>query len=578
MITAVSAADIRLSASIDKNKGTVEDTFLLTITVSGTRSASRPVVPPVDGLNIQYTGSSSQVKIINSSMTSSVSYNFVIFPVRVGDFTIGPAYMDHSGKRIKTQPVKIKVVSPKEQYHEDEALFFKAQISNPNPYYNQQIIYTLLFGRRVEIAGAKLDDVQFKDFWVEELDKQNQYYQVIGGEKYKITEVKMALFPSKEGKLTIEPAALRCEVVVKSSRRRPHLFNDFFDDPFFSRKRTTVKILRSNPLEINVKPLPEIGKPQDFYPLVGKIKLNTDISKTNLKQGESTTITLEIIGDANIRDARLSLPDNLDNFKIYDDKPIVNILEKENIVIGQKTFKKAIVPQASGSINLPDFKVAYFDPQDKKYKFAKTPAIKLNVTKSKEEEKLHSIGLSAGPAVEKENIKVLAHDIIPIYTELNALEDQSVKGRESILYVVLFLAPGILFLIVCSLKWYKGKQVAQSDLLRRKNAYKNAVKSFKGLDLLLKDNKCAEFYAQLANITKQYLGDKLGLAGMSLTPQEIQAKLKAANLPQDIISNIGKLMQECEFCQFASNKSNQNECKTVYKNMSNLLKQLDNLL
>ncbi len=576
----VQAAQVRLTTSLDKTEATTEDTIILTVAVEGTRSTPRPVLPAVDGLNIQYSGSSSEFRIVNGASSSRITYSYIILPLREGNFSVGQAYIDYEGQRIKSQPVQFKILSAREQPQEAKTLFLEADVSNKTPYYNEQILYTLQFGRMVDVANANLDAADFKDFWTEELGDQQQFKRVVGGHTYLITEIKKALFPAKTGKLIIEPATISCQVILKSKRRRSpfgnRMFDDFFSDSPFSH-RTKTKILRSQPIEINVKPLPEAGKPAHFYPLVGQLALKTDNSKQTLQVGDSTTLTLEVTGNVNIRDAQLTAPANLTDFKIYDDKPSINILKQGDTIIGQKIFKKALVPQKSGGLAIPSFKIPYFDPKSASYKIAKSKAIKLQISPATERETLHEAMLP-GDVSRKKAIKILGRDILPIYTRANAIEDSRLKSGDYLIYILAFIFPGFMYLTLFSVNMRKEKHEKDTSILRKKNAHKKALSSLEAASAALKKGDQPEFYAEVSRTLKEYLGDKLNLSGAALTPQEVEAKLDAAGLKGELIEQLKKLLEQCESCQFGSVSTKQTECHAVYKDTKHILKKLEKLL
>jgi len=70
------------------------------------------------------------------------------------------------------------------------------------------------------------------------------------------------------------------------------------------------KNLVTNPLVINVKPLPA-NKPESFANAVGTFSLKSSINTTNAKANEALKLTLEISGTGNmklIRNPEVSFP------------------------------------------------------------------------------------------------------------------------------------------------------------------------------------------------------------------------------------------------------------------------------
>ena len=62
--------------------------------------------------------------------------------------------------------------------------------------------------------------------------------------------------------------------------------------------------LATSPVTLNVRPLPASREPADFSGLVGKFRVSASLSKSSLPVGDSTTLSVVVEGEGNIRDAR----------------------------------------------------------------------------------------------------------------------------------------------------------------------------------------------------------------------------------------------------------------------------------
>ena len=103
----LSAQETALSAMVDKNDITLDDYVLLRLSVKGTRD--EPQLPEVSEFRIQPRGSSSQVRIVNGQMSSTVEYNYLLYPKKTGSFTIGPFYLKGRGRRIESNTIRISI-------------------------------------------------------------------------------------------------------------------------------------------------------------------------------------------------------------------------------------------------------------------------------------------------------------------------------------------------------------------------------------------------------------------------------------------------------------------------------------
>ncbi len=340
-VSAGSAAEVSISASVDKSHASLDDYIVLKVTVSGTRE--EPMMPDLSAFKFQSRGTSSQVSIINGRMTSRLEYNYILYPQKTGSFTIGPFMLDVDGKQAQSSPLTITIAQSDPQARQSDEVFVAASVDNENPYLNEQIIYTLQFCRRVKIASASLtDQPSFDGFLVENLGKEREYQKVINGQQYAVTEIRQALFPVKTGMFEITPSTLQAAVVSQKRSRRGG--DPFFDDSFFGFTETVPKSFRTNPLTVTVKPLPAEGRPADFKNLVGYFTVTSQLNKTRVLAGESLTLTLSISGSGNLKNLQTIDMGLLQNFKVYDDKPVFEPSLVNGKIGGKLVIKKALVP------------------------------------------------------------------------------------------------------------------------------------------------------------------------------------------------------------------------------------------
>jgi len=76
-----------VTATLEPSDISVGEAAQLTVTVQG-RSADEPQIPPVNGLDFQPVGQSSQIQIINGAMSANVSYTYAVAATQSGSFTI----------------------------------------------------------------------------------------------------------------------------------------------------------------------------------------------------------------------------------------------------------------------------------------------------------------------------------------------------------------------------------------------------------------------------------------------------------------------------------------------------------
>src|SRR4029077_4127169 len=87
-IEPIHAASPSVTAVLSNSEPAVGETVQLQIKVSGAQSANVPQEISIDGLEIHQTGTARQFEMHNFDVSSSVTYNYTVLPMRAGKFKI----------------------------------------------------------------------------------------------------------------------------------------------------------------------------------------------------------------------------------------------------------------------------------------------------------------------------------------------------------------------------------------------------------------------------------------------------------------------------------------------------------
>jgi hypothetical protein len=550
--TSVFSKQISIKMTVDKNTVSDDNPVQLQVTVSGTQNPSSPIIKNISNFEIENSGSSTQIQIINGKKDMSKVFHYILYPQKAGVYQIGPAVTYVNNKAYKSNLIKMKILKQggaKKNYKSN--FFIKASVNNPKPFINEQVEYTFSFYTRTAVGDAQLSLPDFTNFWKEETtQKQNKFEVVKNGLKYQVTEIKLFLFPQKAGKLIIKPASLAVEFIIGSK------FG-------FSKKKK--KKLKTEPVSLHVLPLPYKGKPSSFHPLVGKFNIKSLLPKKELALGESATLTVKVEGNGNLRDVKI--PElEWTNLKIYSDQPQIDLDPIGDSYLGTKTFKLALVPEKEGKIDLPQIIINYFDPAVKKYKKLKTEKYSLMVTPGDGDEKLSHLSLDMFQ--NKKQVKVLGQDIMPIKLSLNSLNDEVLDREAKIYFMAISLFMFIGYAGVYFFHKRRMRLYGDAILLRSEKAYKNFQKKIKSL------NQAENTYELASRILREYIGDKLGFDGKALTAQDIDRKLNSVKLKSGTIKSIKDYLTDCEMGQYGG-KFIDGNTQTLVDKVKNLGKSLE---
>jgi hypothetical protein len=316
------------------------------------------------------TSTMSSTTIINGKFSSSTTYRFtyILYPKTPGTFTIPPATATIKKDAYKSNSLTIKVLpsdkggsatsssggptssnaapgtSSSSASINAEQLFIRAIPSKTSVYEQEPITITYKLYTRVDIEGLenfKFPD--FKGFMAQEVElPANPQWDLenFQGLNYRSVVLKQTvLFPQETGKLTIDRGHF--DVVVRlqmPSTRRGSIFDDFFDT-----YQDVKKSIYSNPVTIQVKPLPT-GKPADFCGVAGHLTLSSSLTSSRVKANEAVTLKLTLSGSGNLKlipTPEIAFPADFEN---YDPKVNNTFKVSAKGLNGTKTIEYLLIP------------------------------------------------------------------------------------------------------------------------------------------------------------------------------------------------------------------------------------------
>lgn len=567
----VQAEEIQFTASVNKRVLSMQDRLVLVLTVSGaTKNISMPPFQPIEGFNLLYGPSvGTQTQIINGVVSSKRIYEYGLSPVKEGIFEI-PAYeVTVEGKTYQTEPVQIEVkkgAPPTEQVQPgdqpraltqeelSQRLFVELTTDKKEAVVNEQVVLTFRFYRNLAVDGLSYEPSATKGFLEESLGEQRNTRQIINGIEYEVIELKKALFPVTAGTLEISPARLACNILIKApskQRRNRSLFDDFFDDPFsdsfFGGRyvRRPVKLV-SDPVQIQVSPLPEAGKPQTFSGAVGKFDFAAEAKPKEVAAGDPITLTMTVTGMGNLQSIKSPvLAEDLTQFKIYEPESKTEILSRKEGIIGKKVFEVVLVPKEEDITEIPQIEFTFYDPEKKQYLTLRKGPIPIQVSPPQKSIQMIS---SPGSSVDKKAVELLEKDIFYIKDKLGKLAGPHRRFYRHPLFYAGTGLPVIIYLVLFLL-------YQRSEKLRLDPKYARSTFAAREAKLLLKQAKAAKTEKEVCSLVEKailhYLADKLGLQAGSILVPDLKNLLEDQGMEETGIKEVQGIIENAELGRFA---------------------------
>lgn len=583
---ALFAQDVRLTGQA-KQVVAVGETFTLTYTLNAQGSGFRgPNIQSFDMLSGPNTSTSSSIRSVNGSTTMSITYTFtyLLQATREGSFEIPAASVTVNGRQISSNTVSIKVVKnpngsgTQNQGSGNQArggtsqagsgsstdVYVKAFASNSNPLQGEGIVITYKIFTKVPVSQINISKLSsFSGFWSQNLMKENdklqQTTQVIDGEQYIVADIrKIALFPLKSGRLVIDPLELACVAQVRrqtKTKTGDPFFDDFFNDSFFNSGVANVeKNLKSNPLIINVRPLPEVGKPADFSGAVGSFTFHSEADKTHLKTNEAVTLKCTVSGRGNIQlidKMNIAFPPD---FESYDPKVTSDIQSSAAGVSGNQVFEYLLIPRKPGKFSIKPITFSYFDLEKNRYVSLTSPEFNLDVEKGSGE----SGSVMTYSGANKEEIKYIGSDIRHIKENTISLVPVGTMFFNTLIFWMLLVGPFLLFLLFLIL-WRKlAARRGDTILMKNLRATKIARKRLHKAEGFQKAGQQENFYVAISQALWGYLSDKFSIPMAELSIDSVHEALVRKNVSEAIISQFIDTLNNTEFSRFAPGEKNVN--------------------
>ncbi|MDR6968980.1 hypothetical protein J2X31_003006 [Flavobacterium arsenatis] len=495
---------------------------------------------------------------VNGRGTFNKMYSYYLLPSQRGSITIKQASIEINGQIYKTSPIKINVTAAVEmpknpndapQISADDAIHLVAEVSKTNPYINEPItvVYKLYFSYNIGITNwRELDKPKYNDFWSQNIDiKQLKVEEgTYNGEKTRFVVLKkVVLYPQKSGKLSIEPLSMDMDLELPTNRRN-----------IFGQVLTTKdnKRVSAGAKTINVRALPEAGKPANFTGAVGKFTFRATPTKTTLKHGESLDLNVIVAGTGNLKLFDLPKPVVPSALEMYDPVHTESVNTPLSGMTGNIADKYTVIPQYKGNYPIKPMSFSFFDLATGTYKTITSPEIMIKVLDGPESEKAAVASSDSTSGVNKRTIAASAQfQFIKLKTNLVSTKKDDFFGSN--LFYGLLFAP--LFLIPIIMLFRKKKRAMDRDVVGNRIRQSNKLAK-KYLSEARKQIANKElFYIALEKAMHNFLKAKLNIETSEMSKDKIREILLSRNANENTVSNFINLTENCEFARYAPSSS-----------------------
>lgn len=467
-------------------------------------------------------------------------------------------------------------------------VFVKVVVDKKEVYVGQQITANYKLYTRLPTSSKVVKVPSFSGFSTHDLPVPNPlrpHVEKVDGKQYRVfTFRKTMLFPLQGGVQKLEPVEIQNTVKLYtleksqgggnpfSGMMNDPFFQDVFNDPFFRQAFSGGTQLvpheydynmKSPVVKIDVKSLPEKGKPENFDNAVGQFTIKSSVDKTHLTTDDAVSFTVTISGNGNVN--LLSAPDIQfpDNLESYDPK-VKDDFHNTNPFGGSRSFTYVLMPNSAGSVTIPAIQFSYFDPEAKKYETIQTQPHTLTIAPGENQSQAAKV---TNPATAK-------NTLLPIRTGEPAWNKTGVFWFAAWWHWLLMLLPIIILIALILWKRKRDALFSNQVLLKNKKANRIALKRLSRAGKYLKQDKSKLFYEETAHAIWGYLCDKLNIPLSELTKQKADDRLKEKNISDAILQSLFALLDRSEMALYAGISGHEHMADT-YKEAIKVISELE---
>jgi len=514
--TNIFAAEITFIASVNKNPVGTNEQFSITYTLN--TQGSNFQAPTFRDFNVlSGPNQSTSMQFINGNMSQSVSFTYYLTANSEGTFRIDPATITVNGGKVKSNTLTINVVksqkaqSGAQQQKSNDAdagissnsVFLRVSVNKSSVYRGEALLATYKLYTKVNLVNYSIDKLPaLNGFWSQELKMPQQLElttENYNGEMYRVGIVKkVLLFPQQSGTLTIEPMEGSCIARIQTQRKRSNnpfdIFNDpFFNDPFFGSAQDVKVNVKSLPVKITVKDLPQEND-NAFKGAIGSFSLQATTDNDKVKANDAINLKIKISGKGNLKLIDAPEVEVPTDFEKYDPKVSDNTNISESGVSGSKTFEYLLIPRHEGEYTIDPIKFTYFDLDKKQYEQLQSSAFKITVKGISGDA---SAAQSVATSQNKTDIKLLGKDISFIKTGKLTTKPATTFYLSGLYYLLVAIPFAALILLILYIR-KRNRLAGDAEYMRSSRATKMAHKRLSIAKKMIDAKKDDAFYEEIS--------------------------------------------------------------------------------
>ncbi|NKB22967.1 MAG: hypothetical protein GKR87_00925 [Kiritimatiellae bacterium] len=521
----------------------------LSLTIRGANSPAPPRLPRIEGFSVSQPSTQQSMTFVNGKLDRSLTYQYHLISLKPGNFTVGPFNYPVQGTQIQLPAILLKVADsghPAGTGGQDksERLFARLSTDRTNVY-NQEIfdIKLAIYYRDINLGrDASLLNLPESGLSMQQFEEIRASRQLVNSQIYQVRNLRLKVRALTEGTFELKPS-VRLNMLIQSKSRRSR---SFFDD-FFQRTQSQPVEVQTEPLTVNVLPLPEKNRPPHFYGAVGTFQFKAEVKPTEISVGDPITLSMEVRGQGNIESISTPEINFGDQFKVYEPKLVSRDLNKDRSA-GRKVFEQVVIPKTDQLSEFPPIEFSYFDPKNETYKNITFGPYPLTVNPAENGLTRVVQGISD---TSPRTAKIIGMDIAylkPAPVHWFYKYEKPWVSRKS--FWAIQCLPGLALVSLFFIMRRREDLTRDTAKARRQQAPKVARLAFQKAEEALNKANRPSFHEAVWEMIGLYFGNRLNLAPGEVPSETVLTVLKQGGLDQESVAILKNTFELCEQYRF----------------------------
>lgn len=487
---------------------------------------------------------------------------FTLLAVKEGFFTIPGASVKVRGQVVRSRPAPLQVITkasaiakgilsdktppaegsylapgedPVEKMRKN--IFMKVSVDRKTCYVGQPVTATFKLYSRLNSRSDIVKNPGFYGFAIQDMIGLADHItetELVNGKKFEVHTVrKVQLYPLSAGEFMIDPMEVQNKVEFSTSavvkRTEQEIVegvlpteDELFAKPGFKLAETS---MRTEPVMVKVRALPDTNKPASFNGATGKFSLSAELEETEIGTNREGDLLVTVSGKGNflqIAAPLISWPSNMEGFA----PQIEDTIEKDVCPLeGKRVFRFRFISTKPGEYTIPAINFSFFDPDSNRYRTASTRPLVVKVS-----------GAGTPTEATKKIIGRKTHSGIPVAVW--------VGGGAAICLLLLG--------IVLRRKTKSVKKPVAEPLIAIQRP--GVTDLLKPATILLQSDETS-FYTALRKSIWEFAEQRFGLTGSTMNKRALSHALEAQNIAAADQQTLMHILDACETGLFTGAES-----------------------